>query len=321
MFEKIKKKVFFWQNPTATDQELILNRHRIYIMPNRSGLVYALILLTIFITSINYNLNLGYALDFILISCGWLGIHLTYRNLSGIGLLASPGQAVFSGELAHLPVHLNNPTARDRYAIFIGFAPHAMQAIDLPGFCNVATTLAITAQQRGWMSCPKIRVHTTFPYGLLTAWSYWKTTQKMLVFPKPEPYPPPLPYLGGDASGTELFTGNDEFSGIRNYRSGDSLKQLAWRQMARQSAAGNDALLSKHFEGGQQKIGSVDMSLLPLHYGLEQKLSCLCAWVLMAEKEHIRYAFSLGPVHYPENSGEDHQRACLTALALYGQTE
>jgi len=164
-------------------------------------------------------------------------------------------------------------------------------------------------------------VHTTFPYGLLTAWSYWKTTQKILVFPKPEPFPPPLPYLAGGTSGTDVSTGNDEFSGIRNYQRGDSLKQLAWRQMARQSAAGNDALLSKNFEGGQQKIGMVDFAMLPSYLGLEQKLSRLCAWVLLAEKEHISYAFKLGTIYYAKNSGEDHQRACLTALALFGPSE
>jgi len=318
MWQTLKKKIIFWQNPIPSSQELILNRHRIYIIPNKTGLVYALLLLTIFITSINYNLNLGYALVFLLISCGWLGINFTFRNLSGIGLTASSSPAVYQGELAHFGVHLNNRSKQARYAILIGFTKTSLQLIDIPELGSHRLTLATTTMQRGWMACPRIRVQTSFPYGLLTAWSYWNTTQKILVYPTPEQNPPPLPYTAEGASGLELSAGNDDFSGVRNYQIGDTLKQLAWRQMARLSTTGNDVLISKHFEGGQQKICVLDFAALPEHLGVEQKLSRLCAWLHIAEQQQVSYAFKLGHLQYGQNFGEDHQSACLTALALFG---
>ncbi len=317
MWQTFRKKIIFWQNPTPSSQELILNRHRVYIVPNKAGFVYALIVLTIFTTSINYNLNLGYGLVFVLISCGWLGINFTFRNLSGIGLTASSSPAVYQGELAHFGVHLNNRSKHARHAILIGFTKDALQTIDIPELGSHSTTLATAAVQRGWMTCPRIRVQTSFPYGLLNAWSYWNTTQKILVYPKPEQNPPPLPFAAAGTTGAELTAGNDDFSGIRNYQIGDTLKQLAWRQMARLSTAGNDVLISKHFEGGQQKICVLDFAQLPAQLGVEQKLSRLCAWLLAAEKEQVSYAFKLGNLHYRQNFGEDHQLACLTALAIF----
>jgi len=321
MWTSIKQKIIFWQNPAPSSHELILDRKRIYIIPNKSGLMYAVVLLAIFITSINYGLNLGYALNFVLISCGWLGINFTYRNLSGIGLSAAPSHAVYLGELAHFSLLLNNRSRHARYALHIGFTKPAMQPLDIPELSTCQLTLATATEQRGWMPCPRIRVQTTFPYGLLTAWSYWKTTQQVLVYPKPESNPPPLPYSASGGSGTQLTAGSDDFSGVRNYQLGDPLKQLAWRQMARQSTADNEVLLSKHFEGGQQKVCALNFAELPASLGLEQKLARLCAWVLMAEREHINYALVLGPVHYPPGSGEDHQQTCLTALALFRNGE
>ncbi|PRC92542.1 DUF58 domain-containing protein [Solimicrobium silvestre] len=318
MLDNIQRKIIFWQHPAASSKELILDRQRVYILPSKAGLIYGLMLLSIFITAINYGLNLGYALDFILISCAWLGILLTFRNLAGLGLDASGSPAVFSGELAHFSVHLNNHSKRARYAIAIGFDKSSMQMVDIPEHSSHSMTLATQTTQRGWMPCPRIRLQTSFPFGLLNAWSYWKTTQKILVYPAPELNPPPLPYAAMSASGHELTAGQDEFSGVRNYQVGDSLKQLAWRQMARQSAGGNEVLLSKHFEGGLKKICVLDFDDLPLQFGAEQKLSRLCAWLLKAEQEQVSYAFKLGAEQFALNSGEDHQRCCLTALALFG---
>jgi uncharacterized protein (DUF58 family) len=49
---------------------------------------------------------------------------------------------------------------------------------------------------------------------------------------------------------------------------------------------------------------------------LEQQLSRLCAWVLLAEKLGLQYGLRLGGVEVRPGSGEMHQRNCLQALAL-----
>lgn len=321
LFNFVKRKIFFWQRTEATSKELILDRRRVYILPNKSGMVFVFILLSIFLTSVNYGINLGYGLVFILISCAWLGIIFTFLNIAGLGLDASASPAVFSGELAHFTVHLNNHSKHARYAIWIGFKKSSMKLVDIPADTSLNLTLATKTDQRGWMHSPRIRLQTTFPFGLLKAWSYWQTAQKILVYPAPEQNPPPLPFAAEGASCTEIdsVAGDDEFSGLRHYRAGDSLKHLAWRQIARQSGGGNEMLISKHFESGQRRICFLDYASLPAQMGVEKKLSRLCAWVRAAEKEHVSYVFRLGRHQFAQNSGEDYQRACLTALALFGR--
>ena len=88
--------------------------------------------------------------------------------------------------------------------------------------------------------------------------------------------------------------------------------------MARISTTNHEILLSKQFEGVQQKTCVLDFSALPTQIPLEQRLARLCAWLLLAEQQQLRYGFRLGAVHLSENAGEDHQLRCLRALALYG---
>lgn len=323
MQNAIKRKIFFWQHPKASNSELILDRRRIYILPSKSGLIFVLILISIFVTSINYGINLGYALNFILLSYGWLSIIFTFKNLAGLGLEASNSPAVFAGELAHFSIHLNNRSKQARYAISIGFDKSSMQLIDIPEYGSHSLSLAAKTHHHGRMPCPRIRIQTSFPFGFLTVWSYWKNAQQIIVYPAPEINPPPLPYAAEGsyvASSANLITGNEEFSGVRNYQTGDSLKQLAWRQMARQSGGSNELLISKHFEGGQRHVCILDFSDLSPKLSVEEKLSRLCAWLLAAEEQHVSYAFKLGAIQFAQNSGEDHQRACLTALALFDTT-
>jgi uncharacterized protein (DUF58 family) len=52
---------------------------------------------------------------------------------------------------------------------------------------------------------------------------------------------------------------------------------------------------------------------------LEAQLSRLCAWVLLADKQGTRYGLRLGALEIGPDLGEAHKRACLQALARYGE--
>ena len=111
--------------------------------------------------------------------------------------------------------------------------------------------------------------------------------------------------------------GEDDFAGVRAYQTGDSMKRLAWRQIAR---LGNDgALVSKHFEGGAASEMRIDFAALPAAMGTEARLSRMTRWVLEAEARGMPYAFRLGTASHPSALGGAHRESCLRALALYGQ--
>lgn len=301
--------------------EVFLGQRRVFILPTRAGLIFGVMLIVLFIASINYSLSLGFALTFLLGGCAVIDMHLTHRNLAHLYL--SPGRAspVFAGEEAQFSLHLANRRNHDRFAILLGFmdTPTAdiEHATDIAANAGSDVTLGTPTLERGWITVPRIRLQTRFPLGLMRAWSYWRPDMRVLVYPHPEDNAPPLPLLEGEKEDGRGSVGHDDFAGIRAYQSGDSLRQLAWRQIARTEGS---ALITKQFEGGATGELSLDFARLPRTMDMELKLSRMTRWVLMAEERGQPYAFRLDSLYFSPASGPAHQAACLHALALYGQT-
>jgi uncharacterized protein (DUF58 family) len=304
----------------AEPGEVFLHQRRVYIVPTHPGLLFCVMLMTLFIASINYNLSLGFGFTFLIAGCALIDMYLTFRNLAHLHLAAGRVAPVFAGEIAQFELHLINRRKHDRYAIWLDFVaddrPDLAQATDVAGNARSTVVLSTPAAERGWLQAPRVRLQTRFPLGLLRAWSYWMPDAKVLVYPCPEEDAPPLPYAGVEKNEGHGPAGQDDFAGIRGYQAGDSLKRLAWRQIARIDA-GSGGLVSKHFEGGAATEIAIDFAQLPYHLDIEARLSRMTRWVIEAEAHGMAYGFRLGEVHLPAAHGPAHRDACLHALALY----
>ena len=299
---------------------VVLNQRRVFILPTRAGLGFGLLLILLFIGAVNYNLAMGMALTFFLTSAALVAIHLTFRNLAYLQL--EPGRAtpVHAGEEARFELHLSNRRRHARYAIWVGFTgedmPRREHPFDIPPEGSCLVTLEAPTARRGWLDAPRIKLHTSFPLGLLQAWSYWHPVQKVLVYPHPEEHAPPLPAADAAQGDDQGAAGQDDFAGVRAYQAGDSMKRLAWRQIARLGRDGG--LVSKHFEGGATSEMRIDFSTLPAAMDIEARLARMTRWVIEAEARNLPYAFRLGGLSYSTALGGAHREACLRALALYG---
>jgi uncharacterized protein (DUF58 family) len=308
----------------AEPGEVFLNQRRVFIIPTRAGVGLGIMLVVMFIGSINYNLSLGFFLTFLLAGCALIDMHLTFRNLAHLHLAAGRVPSIFVGEEAQFELHLINRRKHDRYAIWLRFigedSPGLTQSADIPSHGSSRIVLSAPTRQRGWLSAPRVRLETRFPLGLLRAWSYWQPDAKALVYPRPEENPPPLPISGNVREDGQGHAGQDDFAGIRAYQAGDSMKRLAWRQIARLDIETGTTLVSKHFEGGGAGDLQLDFSALPRSMDIESKLSRLTSWVIEAEMRKLPYGFRIGHVVFASAIGPAHQEACLRALALYGET-
>jgi uncharacterized protein (DUF58 family) len=305
--------------------EVYLHQRRVFILPTGTGLAFGAMLVVLFIASVNYNLSLGFGLTFLLAACAVVDMHLTFRNLAHLYLAPGRVRPVHAGEEASFELHLSNRSKRNRYAIWLGFidseVPTVEQPLDIPPGATRTVTLGLTTTRRGWLRAPRVRLQTRFPLGLLRAWSYWQPDMRALVYPKPETGAPPLPTGGGGKADGSGLAGHDDFAGIRAYQSGDSLRQLAWRQIARMDGLQGGPLVAKHFEGGGASELALDFALLPTSLDVEVRLSRMTCWVLEAEARGVPYAFRIGSANLPAALGPAHQAACLQELALYGNTE
>jgi len=319
----LQRRLFRWRD--AEPGEVCLNQRRVFILPTRAGLVCAVLLIVLFIACVNYNLSLGYVLTFLLAGCALIDMHLSFRNLAHLYLSPGRAQPVFSGEEAQFEFQIANRSNHPRYAIWLGFIGEGIsaieQAVDVGAQTSCTVKLAITSTQRGWLPAPRVRLQTWFPLGWLRTWGYWHPDVKVLVYPRPEDNAPALPMTNQDAGEGQEYAGQEDFAGIRAYQAGDSMKHLAWRQIAKMDAQSNGALVSKHFEGGAAEDICLDLNQLPRGMNIETKLSRMTRWVLEAEQRSIAYAFRAGAAVFPAALGPAHQEACLRALALYPENQ
>ncbi|MBV7536033.1 DUF58 domain-containing protein [Duganella sp. sic0402] len=300
-----------------------LGMRRVFIVPARAGLAFVVLLLVMLIGALNYNLGLGWALTFFAAACAVADMLLTARNLAGLQLAPGRAPPVFAGEAAQFELLVRNPGRRERFALWIGFQADGQprQAVDVAAGGASAVLLSAPAPQRGWLAAPRVRLVTRFPLGLFRAWSYWQPDAQVLVYPAPELPAQPLPSSGAASEDGHGAVGLDNFAGIRAYQAGDPLRHLAWRQIARHDPALGGQLVSKHFEGGAVAELALDFAALPPQLPLEQKLSRMARWVLMAEQGAVPYRFRLAQHDYGPALGDAHQAACLRALALFGQED
>lgn len=301
--------------------EVVLRQRRVFILPTRAGLGFALLLAVLLVGSINYALGLGFGLTFLALSCALVDMVATYRNLAHLALQQGRAAPVFAGQEAQFELLVFNRTRLARYAVRADFAdaPEPRHVADIPSGVHAVLTLSAPTLGRGWLAPARVKLSTRFPLGLFNAWSYWRPATRVLVYPRPEDGAPPLPLGGG--SGSLRAAGHDDFAGVRNYQAGDSPRQLAWRQIARLDPSIGGALVSKHFEGGGGNELVLDFDALPHTLDLELRLSRMTRWVLDAEGRALPYAFRLGALRLDAAVGAAHQAACLRALALHGLEE
>lgn len=288
---------------------ITLTRRRVFILPTRYGWLFGLMLLVMWLGSVNYNNGLGFALTFLLGSLAMVSILHTYRNLSGLTFSAGRVAPVFAGEQARFVVNMENPDGPPRDSIALQL-PGALPVLcDAPR--QTAVTLARLASRRGRLPMGHFTVSTVFPLGLFRAWAHLDLDIHCLVYPRPAG-PHPLPDAQPASSESSRGRGTEDFAGVRDYQSGDSLRHVHWKAVARQ-----DVLLTKQFSGGEASELWLDWRLLPPNMDAESRLSLLCRFVLYAHGAQLRYGLRLPGKDIAPGGGEAHERACLEALALF----
>ncbi len=297
--------------------EYRLDRRSIYILPTRAGLVFGGAMATMLLAAINYSLQLGYLLTFLLFALALVSMLHTYRNLAGLVLRPGRAEPVHAGSIAEFSLTVCNRSRLPRYAVQIDLADAAQPTLHDPGAqAEAIARVAITTRKRGTLPIPRLRISTTFPLGLWRAWGYWQPASQLTVWPHPETPAVPLP-PGAVADGKSASSGagEEDFSAIRPYRDGDSPRRLAWKAMAR---SGGDEPLTKSFDGGLGGERRFDFQALPGSLDTEARLERLCRWVMVADLEGLRFTLAMpGEVIGPDN-GPVHRTRCLEALALYG---
>lgn len=285
------------------------------ILPTRFGLVMMMLWVVMFIWSANHQLNLGYAVIFLLATMVLLSAAMTVAQLAHLQIQAHDAPAVFAGETAYFPITITEQRGKARAMLGIVLEEKETRIPSLPAYGAVQVKLAQSTDVRGYQALSDLEVVTRYPFEMFFSWQWLRMQAFVLVYPAPcgnRPLPVGMDNAQGEALG--LGEGEEEFVGVGAYQLGEPLSRVAWKVGARMV---DEQWYVKRFAGAQSQ--QIWLEFAAVEGELEQRLGQLCQWVLMAEKAGLRYGLRLPTEVIAPDEGVVHRHRCLRALALFAK--
>lgn len=293
-------------------RDIVLNQRRVFIFLSPHGRLIALLLLALFIAGINYANNLLLGLCFFLFSLLIVTIHHTFANLSGLRVTTVAASPAFAGEVAGFTIRLSNPNQRTYYSLQLNWADVSERIDCIDQAQDI--TLYLRSQRRGRFYPPRLKISTTYPLGLLQAWTWLALDLNAVIYPQPIASDI-MPAGEGDNDEAEHSRqrrpGIDDFEGLKTFHPGDPLAHVSWKHLAR-----GQGMLVKTYSEPVTGSNALDYQALT---GLdkEARLSRLAWWVVRLSQNQQAFALKLPHKTLRAATGNQHRDDCLTALALF----
>jgi len=292
-----------------------ITTRRIYILPTRGGYAFAGLLFVMLLAGLNYANSMALLITFLLAGFALIAMHLCHRNLAGTAVHSIATSDAFVGEHGRIVLTLENSADTARIGLECQAQDSERVIVNIPADSSARAELAVPLVKRGRLTIDSIRLSTTFPFGLFRAWTWLHPPLGLLAWPVPrgKREPPPETATGGNAPSVHR-AGDEEWSGLREFRDGDSPRQVAWAAYAR-----GRGLLVKTYQSPAAHHRTFDIAALT-GADVEQRLEQLAAWIEAAHARGERYGLRLAQ-EIPVDSGNEHRVRCLDALALHGGGE
>ncbi len=290
-----------------------LDQRKIFILPTRQGIYFVFLICAMVIAGINYQNSLIFALAFLLFSLFMVGMLHTYRNLSGLTLVAGTSYPAFAGEEAEFTTVLKRRGDRTYESLHLGWNRELTSRAELVQETEVRIRSFVSADKRGRLNPGRIMVQTFYPLGLFRSWSWVDLDMSTIVYPRP--------IAGGEVPSDKttsdkegelvLRDGAEDFYGLREYQPGDSTRHIAWKAYAR-----SETLMTKQYAAYADRRVWLEWDYFA-GMDKERRLSHLCYWVLTLHSVNDEYGLRLPGVAIEPGRGESHRDRVLRALALF----
>jgi len=275
-----------------------------------------LIILLMAIAAINYQSNAAWALVMALVAVLGVSVLHTRRNLALVRVVSCRCPPVFAQEEAQALVMLTAAglAAADITVAIPQLGPATGSCAEVPAEGVEAVTCRVPGRGRGVTRVSRVRITTTYPFGLLSA--SWEQSVEADCVVYPAALGPQLlaaQVVSQLAVGMQSTTltpqaGTDDFSGHRRFSAGDPRTLIDWKAHAR-----GGQLLIKRFTGAATNV--VWCEWQAAQGGREARLSQLAAWLVAAQRGGWRFGLRLPGREVPPDQGLFHLHACLLLLA------
>lgn len=279
-----------------------LRQKDVLIFIYQQGYLYLVLILITFIAGLNYANNLILGFCFLISSILCISFYLSFKQLHGISVeLIFPEIGRVNDRLT-IQIELKKAYPSAQYLYFkVENQLHPVLFNSL----NQKVELHFTPDRRGQFQIPEIQLFSTYPLGLVRAWTYFYSKKIIWIAPAAQ-----LSRLDSQASQSTAAPEQDEFRELRNYRHGDALQAISWKQAAR-----GQGLYVKQFEDQR------DLTVLQIDYermassNHEEKLSLMMGLVDECEQQQQAYTVIVKDIELPQGVGQQHYLNVQRTLA------
>lgn len=316
MFDVIGKR--YWHSwvdkRSAPAQKHRLHHKNLYILPTATGWAFLLLALIIWLLGTNYQNNLILALSYLQLSLLVMVILNTYNNLSGLVVECLGSEGGYAGDVINFKFNISSANAFGSHYVKIAWRSTESSIHDFEGTEAHVISVGIVVDQRGRYRPPRLLLKSDFPMGLVKCWTWLRFTSDVVVYPRPVEclLPSPVNAEGEGGGDSRMRSDGEEFFGYQQYRPGDALRHIAWKQYARERG-----LHTKLY--GSSDINSRELNWSSFFRGdVELAISQMTFWALALYKQNASFSVSLPSASIPLGNGDAHLASVLNALSLHG---
>ena len=301
-----------------TLRQKMVRQNRIYIMPSGRGVLFLAVIIVMILTAATYANNLIFILSFFMFAAFVVSMVQTHYNMKGVRVEFLSAEDSFEGDPQIAMFQVEQKRRRNKRALRVRTARSRLfttvhsEPVDLNNNESArAVRIDVVGHRRGRHRLPEIIVETYFPLGLFRAWKVFRFPKaELIVYPKPDishSLAPSSFAQGEDQLGLRTSPEGD-FGELKEYRSGESYHQIAWKQYAR-----TGDLYSKVHWGDEHKHYVIPWPKDP--QDLERKLSRISGWIKRAVDENASFEMEIESAKIPVGEGLEHAKLCWRALA------
>ena len=216
---------------------------RIRLRPTAAGWVFLTIALVVSITSVKSQAAMLFVMFGAMIGALAVSAALAWRMLAGVELRRDVPDHAWQNQTVHLGYYLRNVRRRGS-CLGVSMAEAGSEGIEsVRGFCTHLAAKAFfragarfVIRRRGRIRLQGVELRTMFPFGLVSARRVVPLSRSLVVWPARGRLKRTLLRQGAveasTAAPSQATGGQDEFFGLRDYRSDDNPRWIHWRRSA-----------------------------------------------------------------------------------------
>ncbi|TAL66446.1 MAG: hypothetical protein EPN84_00305 [Legionella sp.] len=290
-----------------------MGESNIYILPTGFGLAFGVLLLSLLIGAVNYQISIVFLMTFLLAVIGLVSAWEAHANLKELSIKLISIEDAEQGKAVQVRL-LIEPNRKVRFGLEFQFVQEGNTRLEKIAHEGMQFIVPIDTIERGYFALPRLTISSIFPFGLFRVWAYAYFEEHYYVYPAAlSPGFWPVPTANSQFNKNDL-AGDEEFYDLKQVDNPWAQPNLiAWKIAAKDQGW---YLKTRENEQGDYWLFKLEDSP---EMKVDNQLQNLSFWLQGAEENHAIYGLKLPNILTPLTQGEDHLKHCLRQLALYNE--